>query len=159
MNARFEKYLKVLAGASQSEIEQALAELHKTFARLTQDEQKYANIFLHDVERGDVTPDAEKTLRDYITEYQEKAQSDRVHRVAEAFGLDEGLLRDMMALRLTEDNLNEFGRFSRLQATVDKVKARAFLERQRGESLSPKDVSIQVDAVLRRFFLESGFDI
>ncbi len=159
MNARFEKYLKVLAGASRSEIKQALAELHKTFARLTQDEQKYANIFLHDVERGDVTPEAEKTLRDYITEYQERAQSDRIHRMAEAFGLDEALLREMTTLRLTKDNLNEYGRFARLQGTVDKAKARAFLERKQGANLSPKDVHMQVDCFLKRFLLESGFDI
>ena len=56
MNSRFDKYLKLIRqeGSSEESIEQAKAELHKTFAALTQEEQKYANIFLHDIERGDV---------------------------------------------------------------------------------------------------------
>ena len=57
MNSRFDKYLKLLnqAGASGESIEQAKAELHKSFASLTQEEQKFANIFLHDIERGDAS--------------------------------------------------------------------------------------------------------
>lgn len=56
MNSRFEKYLKLLnlEGASAEAVEQAETELHKTFATLSQEEQKYANIFLHDIQRGDV---------------------------------------------------------------------------------------------------------
>ena len=46
----------------------------RSFALLSQEEQKYANIFLHDIERGDVNPEEEKTLRDYITEYQYRAK-------------------------------------------------------------------------------------
>lgn len=51
MNSRFDKYLKLIRqeGSSEESIEQAKAELHKTFAALTQEEQKYANIFLHDI--------------------------------------------------------------------------------------------------------------
>lgn len=46
MNSRFDKYLKLIRqeGSSEESIEQAKAELHKTFAALTQEEQKYANI-------------------------------------------------------------------------------------------------------------------
>ena len=71
MNSRFEKYLKLLnlEGASAEAVEQAETELHKTFATLSQEEQKYANIFLHDIQRGDVAITEGKTLRDYITEY------------------------------------------------------------------------------------------
>ena len=45
-----------------------LDELHKSFATFTQEKQKYANIFLHDVQNGDVVVDEGKTLRDYITD-------------------------------------------------------------------------------------------
>ena len=56
MNSRFDKYIKLLRteGASSEEIERAMNELHRTFATLSQEEQKYASIFLHDIERGDV---------------------------------------------------------------------------------------------------------
>ena len=44
MNSRFNKYLKLLQSdeATESTKSKALAELHKTFAMLTQEEQKYA---------------------------------------------------------------------------------------------------------------------
>ena len=82
---------------------------------LTQEEQKYANIFLHDIERGDVIAEDGKTLRDYITEYQFRAKGDQIHRFATIFGLDEDKLRNMMGLNLNEATINEFGRFDELK--------------------------------------------
>ncbi|MCD7840822.1 MAG: HsdR family type I site-specific deoxyribonuclease, partial [Erysipelotrichaceae bacterium] len=69
MNSRFDKYMKLLHQDDVSEvvIEQALSELHKSFASLSQEEQKYANLFLHDVQRGEVKIEEGKTIRDYIT--------------------------------------------------------------------------------------------
>ena len=58
----------------------ALNDLHKTFATLTQEEQKYANIFLHDVERGDIQIEQGKTFREYIIEYQCRDKEDLIHR-------------------------------------------------------------------------------
>ena len=66
MNSRFNKYLKALQGGT--EVAAVLEELHRSFAALTREEQKYANIFLHDVQNGDTVVDEGKTLRDYITE-------------------------------------------------------------------------------------------
>ena len=137
MNSRFNKYLKLLKqdGVAGELLEQAKAELHKTFAVLTQEEQKYANIFLHDIERGDVVPNGERTLRDYITEYQYQAKNDQVHRFASAFDMDEEKLRNMMALNLTEANINEFGRLDELKKNVDKQKAKIFLRIKKTVSL------------------------
>lgn len=117
MNSRFEKYLKLLnlEGASAEAVEQAETELHKTFATLSQEEQKYANIFLHDIQRGDVAITEGKTLRDYITEYLSKAKDDQIHRVAVALGVDEVKLRTIMSLRLNSTNINEFGRYDDLK--------------------------------------------
>ena len=94
---------------------------------MTQEEQKYANIFLHDIERGDVIVEDGKTLRDYITEYQYRAKDDQIHRFSSVFGLDEEKLRNMMSLNLTESTINEFGRFDELKKSVDKNKAKIFL--------------------------------
>ena len=117
MNSRFEKYLKALHSDETSEDlkELALNELHKSFATLNQEEQKYANIFLHDVQRGDVIVEEGKTLRDYITEYQFKAKNDQIHRFADTIGIDEDKLRGMMGLKLTETNINEFGKVRRIE--------------------------------------------
>ena len=161
MNSRFEKYLKALHSdeASEDLKEQALNELHKSFATLNQEEQKYANIFLHDVQRGDVIVEEGKTLRDYITEYQFKAKNDQIHRFADTIGIDEDKLRGMMCLKLTETNINEFGRLDELKNTIDKSKAKSYFENKEGIKLNPPKVNIRVDKLVREFILKGGFEI
>lgn len=161
MNSRFEKYMKLLhkKGASAEMIKQAEDELHKTFATLSQEEQKFANIFLHDIQRGDVVPEEGKTLRDYITEYMSKAKDDQIHRVAVVLGLDEEKLRGMMALKVTDANINEFGRFDALKATADKKKAKEYFELIEGAKIIPPKVPMKIDKLLRDFILSGGFDI
>lgn len=162
MNSRFDKYFKLLnlnPKPSEKLVEQALNDLHKTFATLTQEEQKYAGIFLRDIERGEVVVEAGKSLRDYITEYQAQAKSDQIHHMAKTFGVNESELRKMMGLKLNETNINEYGRFDRLKDTIDKAKARAFFEKQQGTNVSPPKVNILLDKLLRRFLLEGGIDV
>lgn len=160
MNSRFEKYLKNLhqADITEEQLQASLDELHKSFATLTQDEQKYAEIFLHDVQRGEVVVEDGKTLRDYITEYQYKAKNDQIHSFAVAFGLDEDLLKNMMQLNLTEANIDEFGRFDKLKQSVDKAAAKAFLEKIEGKAIIPPKVNMKVDKILRKIILTGGFD-
>ena len=160
MNSRFEKYLKNLhqADITEEQLQASLDELHKSFATLTQDEQKYAEIFLHDVQRGEVVVEDGKTLRDYITEYQYKAKNDQIHSFAVAFGLDEDLLKNMMQLNLTESNIDEFGRFDKLKQSVNKAAAKAFLEKIEGKVIIPPKVNMKVDKILRKFILTGGFD-
>lgn len=161
MNSRFEKYLKLIHqdGVPGELLEQAKEELHKTFAALTQEEQKFANIFLHDIERGEVVPESGKTLRDYITEYQTRAKNDQIHRFAQTFGLDEEKLRYMMSLGLTESNINEFGRLDELSRTIDKAKAKAFFEAKEGVKLIPPKVNMKMDQFLRLFIISGGFEV
>ena len=161
MNSRFEKYLKLLnlEGASAEAVEQAETELHKTFATLSQEEQKYANIFLHDIQRGDVVITEGKTLRDYITEYLSKAKDDQIHRVAVALGVDEVKLRTIMSLRLNSTNINEFGRYDELKKTVNKAKAKEYFEKIEGTKIIPPKVNVKVDNLLREFILGGGFEI
>ena len=64
-----------------------------------------------------------------------------------------------MGLRVTEVNINEFGRFDNLKATVDKQKARDYFERVEGMKLIPPKVNMKVDKLLRDFVISGGFDI
>ena len=157
MNSQFNKYLQALQGGT--EVAAVLEELHRSFAALTREEQKYANIFLHDVQNGDTVVDEGRTLRDYITEYMASAKNDQIHRFAQALGADEAMLRDFMRLRVTDANINEFGRFDKPKATVDKGGAKAFLEALEGAAIKPFQVNMKVDQILRKFILGGGFDI
>ncbi len=157
MNSRFRKYLKALQ--DHEETAEVLDELHKSFATLTQEEQKYANIFLHDIQNGDVVVEDGKTLRDYITEYMSHARNDQIHRFAEAVGVDEGELRNFMQLKVGDGNINEFGRFDRLKETVDRTTARIYLESLEGKPVKPFQINMKIDQILRRFILEGEFDV
>lgn len=158
MNSNFEKWLKCLEQDNEG-LAAAREELHRSFASLSQDDQRFAELFLHDVERGDATLEEGMTLRDYITSYACKAKNAQVQRVVEALGIDGDLLTAMVALDLTESNINEFGRFDDLKDSVDKARAKVFFEQKEGKSLPPFKVNTRAAALLKRFILEGGFDI
>jgi type I restriction enzyme R subunit len=161
MNSRFEKYLKMLNASDAKAREESLIELHNSFASLTQEEQRYANLFLHDILRGEAEIIVGETLRDYIFKYQIGEKNAQVKKCARFFGLDENLLRELMKLRLTEGNINEFGRFDKLIASVDRVKAKAYFEKTDGDgvTLSAFATSSRVSKLLRDFLLKGGFDL
>ncbi|WP_336152221.1 type I restriction endonuclease subunit R [Acinetobacter sp. 99] len=157
MNSRFTKYLKALHdGEKAISVEEALNELHKSFAALTHDEQRIANIFLHDVQRGDVKLQEAKSFRDYITEYQFKAKEDEIHAIATSFGLDESKLRQLINAHVNENNINEFARFDALLNTVDKTKAKQYFEQEDGKEIPPFKVNVKVAAFLKEFVLKNS---
>ena len=161
MNSRFEKYLKTLrqGNASEEERQKILNELHRSYVSLSQEEQRYAKIFLHDVESGNVQLSDDKRFSDYIVQYKTQAQSDRIHKVAEVFGLDEAGLRAIMDSIVTKENLNEFNRFVNLCDSVDTSKARAYWEQREGGRILPPKVKIKTSNFLSDFILKGGFDI
>ncbi len=154
MNASFNKYLKELKdGSSDESLSNALSELHKTFASLTQTDQKFANIFLRDVERGEVELVEDKTLQDYINEYKLKDQENQIREIVKGLGVDETLLKRLLSLHVTKDNLNEYDRFGQLMNTVDKVKAKQYFEDKEGRAIKAFEVNIKADELLRKFIL------
>lgn len=161
MNSRFVKFVRTLQinDLSSPIVKETLDELHKSFAALSQEEQKFANIFLGDFQRGIIEVEEGKTLRDYITEYQKKAKDDQIHRFAEAVGVNEEALRNFMVLTVTASDINAFGRFDHLVDTVDRVKARAYFEKEEGNPIPARRVPMKIAEILRRFVLSGGFDI
>lgn len=161
MNSRFDKYLKSLEqkNVDEKQMQQTLDELHKSFAYLTQEEQKYATIFLHDVQCGNAVMENGKAFRDYITIYQSKAKNDQIRAFSQALGVDENKLRSMMNAGISEANINEFGRFDDLKATVDRTKAKEYFERLEGSVIPVFKVNIKVHDYLQKFILGGGFDV
>lgn len=157
MNANFRKWLKAL-DEDDSQIAAATEALHRSFATLSQEEQRFAELFLHDVERGDVAVEEGRTLRDYITAYANKEKNGQIDKLIEAFGLDGDLLREMMRLDLNEANLNEYARFDKLKASIDKDKAADFFTAD-NYIVSRFTVNMLANKLVREFVLEGGFDI
>lgn len=161
MNSRFDKYLKNLNAkdVDPKELQNTLDELHKTFASLTQEEQKFANIFIHDVQSGIAKLENGKAFREYITEYQFNAKNDQIKRIASILGLDENKLRNLMDIGINTININDYGRFDELKNTVDKAKAKEYFEKIEGASLPAFKVNIRIHDLLERFIVEGGIEI
>lgn len=161
MNSRFEKYLKELRqyGTDPEQLEDTLNELHRSFATLTREEQKYANIFLHDIQSGHANLQDGKTFRDYVLEYQFRAKDAQVRNLTNALGLDFAKLVSLMNLGVVEANLNEFGRFDDLKKTVDLEKARQYFESIEMTNIPAFRLSVRIHNLLKRFVLSGGFDL
>lgn len=157
MNSRFDKYLKEL-NQNSINIENTLNELHKSFASLSQSEQKYAKLFLHDLQRGDARLIDGHTFRDYINIYKDNAENAQVNMVVDALGLDKRLLLTLMSDRVNEYNLNDFGRFDALKETVDKAKAKAYFEKQDGITISLFKLNIRIEQFLKQFIFSRTDD-
>ncbi|WP_231885059.1 type I restriction endonuclease subunit R, EcoR124 family [Alteromonas stellipolaris] len=157
MNSRFDKYLKELyQHKDQASIELTLNELHKSFSSLTQAEQKYAKLFLHDFQRGDAKLIEGSTFRDYINIYKDNAENVQINAVVNALGLDKGKLVSLLNDSVSETNLNNFGRFDALKDTVDRAKAKAYFEKLDGVSIPPFKLNIRIDQFLKQFIFEQG---
>ena len=161
MNANFTKWLKQLdlEGSEAEATEAALAALHKSFASLSQEEQKFANLFIHDVQSGDVFVDPGKTFRDYVTEYQRHAKDAQIGKAASLLGVDAALLSELLTAAVEEESLNEFGRFDKLIDSVDATRAREYFSAIEGAPIPAFKVRMRADNLLRRFILEGGFDL
>ena len=161
MNSRFEKWKKQLVtpGVDPKETEKTLLELHKSFAFLSQENQKYATMFLHDVESGDAHFVEGKQFIDYIIDYANTEKDEQIAKVVEYLGVAEDQLKEIMQANVTEKNLNEFGRFDALKASVNKTKAQIYFSSVEGHRLPPFRVNNKVNDLLTKFVLNGGFDI
>lgn len=152
MNSRFTKYIRAISdGADNETVSSVLEDLHRSFAMLTQEEQKQANILLGDILSGNLVVEDGKTFRDYITEYIVKSQNDAVHQFAGYFGMDEDLLREIIRAKSSSSDINAFGRFDLLKKSVDRQKAKEYLESVIGEPVPAYKVMSKVDARIREF--------
>lgn len=155
MNSRFDKYLKELdQGQDKASVERTLNELHKSFSSLTQHEQKYAKLFLHDLQRGDAKLVDGHSFRDYINDYQNSEENKKINALVDDLGVDKSLLIELMSSVINEKNINQFGRFDNLKATVDIDKAKAYFESEEGRTIPPFKLKIKVDKHLQGFILE-----
>lgn len=155
MNSRFQKYLKVLQSGDAQAKEDTLADLHRSFTSLSQEDQKIAEIFLHDIQRGDVQIDPNRSFRDYLTQYKADATDKEVAAIVDCLGVDATKLIALMNTHVTDANLNEFGRFDDLRATVDQKKAKAHFEGEEGQPLPMFKVNIKASNLLKDFLLRT----
>lgn len=161
MNSRFEKWKKQLIqpDISPETLEATLEELHKSFAFLSQEEQKLANIFLNDVQSGDVSLQEGKTLSDYIAMYGANIKNNQVQSLHDYFGCEQKLVLDLLSANVSAENINEYGRFDALKNTVVKEQAQSYFAAVDGKKMPMFRVNNRVDQLLKNFILAGGMDL
>lgn len=161
MNSRFEKYRKQLnqPGVTKEELTKTMDSLHRSFAFLSQENQRYANLFLHDVQTGDIQLKENYSFQDYIFLYANREENNQIHLIGKYLGIDEDQLRAMLNINVTRENINEYGRFDKLKATIDKKKAKKYLEAIEGKRIPLFRVNQKAEKLLMDFILAGGMDI
>lgn len=157
MNENFAKWLKKIDEGEEAKA--ALELLHSSFASLTQEQQAAAELVIHAAQRGELEVVPGKTLMDYINDFQKRGKDSQVNALVSAIGVDEVKLRDLMARHVTEDNINEYGRFDALKETADLGKARDYFAGKEGKPMPPFKVNMRLDKLLREFVIKGGFEI
>lgn len=159
MNSKFVLFLKLIQeGYDQEAVDDALKELHKSYSMLTAEEQRYAEIFIHDVRKGDIKLDPNKSFRDYISDMMKSAENDRIKRVVRRLGCYERLLREMMQKNVTKETIEAHGTYKELKQSVNKKKATDFFIIVERNEFQPERLAMYVDRYLRYFILSGGVD-
>lgn len=154
MNSMFTLYLKNLTIGDKESKEKALKELHRSFAGLSQDEQKYAKLFLHDLESGAIEIKKGKTFREFITEYLCNAHNNQIKQISVGLGIDESKLRELLNLNLNETNIDAYGRYNDLLESLDINKAKEYFESNHNTTYTLRQVKILSDKLLRKYIIE-----
>ena len=156
MDGKFKKYLKVIHDDEENRV---LNELHRTFATLSQEDQKIADLILSDIRLGKLVVDESKSFRDYIDEYRENKKNDQIHRFAQLFGFDEDKVRELILLRPTEANIDEYGKFQELMDTLDEDKAQIYFESRDNKKYPKPMIRVKADNLARKFIILGGIEI
>lgn len=156
IDSKFQRFVKNLytEGPGSDLTKAALEELSKTFATLSQKDQRTAIIILHDIQSGDLHLEPGKTLQDYIAIYQSNELEKQILNLSEATGVNAAQLKDIMSSEVTEQNLNEYNRFENLKLTLDLQKTQIFVGKVTGRTIMPFMVAMWADKLLRMFILD-----
>lgn len=129
MNSNFDKYVKLIQGDSDpGVVDAALKELHRSFSMLSQEEQRYAERFIHAVESGQAKLVPGKTFRDYITDYMKADEHARINRVVRRLGCYYALLKELLDRHATPSNIDDRGTFTELKNQLIRQRQRTFLD-------------------------------
>ena|GEM_PF-799819 len=83
----------------------------------------------------------------------------QITALSKIFGVDKNLLHELTKDNATEQNVNEFGRFDRLMATVDFTKAKNYFEEIDGNTLTDFRVKAKVYNLLNDFVVSGEFNV
>jgi len=161
MNSRFDKFYKLWeqGGYDQDTFNNTLAALHKSFGMLSPEEQKYANLFIRDIQSGDIQVDPNRSFRDYISEYMRREEDSRIARMVRRLGCNADKLREFLNRKVTEANYNDGDRFNELVSSVDRDQARNFFVAVEKQNYKEFRLGMLIYNYMKHFILTGGKDM
>ena len=155
MNKNFDKWRKILQqpNVSEEEKSEVLTELHHSFMHLSQEDQKFANLILHDIDTGTLIMKPDKSFSDYIVEYKVNSKNRNARRVSEAFGVDIDFL-----ILLCEGKF-ELSQVSQLEDTINWDTAHQFFAARDGQDYKRSKLGIIIHEYLMIFIESRGTDV
>lgn len=160
INNKYVRYIK-LKQSSEDKVatDKAFNEFCSSFASLSSEEQRYAYIFISELNTGKLVPDINKSFMDYLTEYMQADKDKVIFKYASTFGIDKKLLSDLVSIHPSEETINEFGRYDKLKASLDINKAIAYFSKIEGKEVSPFLARTKFDALTHKFIIEGCFKL
>lgn len=161
MNNNFAKYIKKLfdEGALKEDVDAIRSELHKNFAKLPSKSQVLAEMIINDIESGDLKLVDGWDFNDYINDYAVTELDKQLNKMSAFTGVDKDMLKKLINLRLTEDNLNEYGRFDALVNTADIEKIANNLGEIKKNKINKAIAKIYLNKALKEFVLDGPYDL
>ncbi|MCD8291961.1 MAG: HsdR family type I site-specific deoxyribonuclease, partial [Prevotella sp.] len=158
INSKFDKFVKNLytEGAGGELTLAAKQELSKSFASLSQKDQRTAMVILHDIQSGDLHLTKGKTIYDYIAEYQSRELHKLIIILSEATGINVSQLEHIIDRNVTEQTLNDYNQFDNLKLTLNLGKTREFVSKVKGMTIPARLVVPEADRLLREFILDGS---
>ena len=161
LESKFVKWLKSLdqKDVSEAEMQAVLDELHVSFARLPRTDQLLAEVMIHDIQGGDLQLEPGLTFMDYLNAYRSRTEEGHVDGLVKAFGVDRGMLVELMASVTTSSDPNSHGRLDQLKATLDIDVASVHFAKVTGETWKPRVVRMRAMTLLTDFIAKGAFDL
>ena len=155
---KFSEVLKDLSnGARPEDITLLLDELKSRFTILSAEDQITAEAILEDIYSGALRNfEEDKTLAEYIEEYNRNTLRKNIEAFSNAFGFEKEKLSRIMVFQLTEENILQGGLFDQIMETLDRTRAKETMEAIEGIEIKPHRVWMKADAYLRNFILSRG---
>lgn len=83
----------------------------------------------------------------------------QISELVDFTGINEVKLRELMNIKLTESNLNKFGRFDSLVDSADFDLITENLSKVKGKTVRQFQSKIYLDKIIRKFLLEGPFSL
>ena len=157
LNSKFKKWLLSLYNEEEQGVVSKLQQqLHSEFASLSQEDQKFAEQILYDIQSGvlKIDKDDKMTFNDYINQYKINATNDQISRFSAKLGFDESILRDLMKSKNLDD-----GKFDEFSKKMNVSVAKAYFDSRDGKSYPKPLIVSMAENLARDFIKKGGFDL